>query len=65
MSYGELSHLGTLFFNDRILGFKLRKKCDESRIGDLLLFYPSIDIDKYTIDYPGDISKFRVNIANV
>jgi len=49
MPIDDLSHLGTLFFNEGILGFKLRKKGGEYRIGDSLLFYPCIDIDKYSV----------------
>ncbi|MBP7509282.1 MAG: hypothetical protein KA807_15825 [Prolixibacteraceae bacterium] len=49
MPTNDLSHLGTLFFNEGMLGFKLRKKGGEYRIGDSLLFYPCIDIDKYSV----------------
>ena len=48
MSTKDLSHLGTLSFNEGMLGFKIGKKGGEYRIGDHLLFYPCIDIYKYS-----------------
>lgn len=49
MSVKNLSHLATISFDEGVLGFKIRKKDGESRIGDRLLFYPSIKIDKYSV----------------
>jgi hypothetical protein len=49
MSIKSLSHLGTLSFNEGLLGFKISKKGGEYRIGDHLLFYPCINIDKYWV----------------
>jgi hypothetical protein len=50
MSTKDLTkNLGTICFDDGVLGFRLSKKGGEHRIGDHLLFYPCIDIYKYSV----------------
>lgn len=49
MTVNDLSHLGTLSFHEGMLGFNLRKRDGEYRIGDLLLFHPCINIYKYSV----------------
>ncbi len=49
MSIDDLSHLKTLSFNEGMLDFNICKKGGEYRIGDHLLFYPSVDIYKYSV----------------
>lgn len=49
MSTKSLSHLGTLSFEEGMLGFKMRKKGGEYHIGDHLLFYPCVFINKYSV----------------
>jgi len=48
MPVKSLSHLGGLPFNEGMLGFEIHMKGGEYRIGDDLLFYPSIYIYKYS-----------------
>jgi hypothetical protein len=49
MANNELSHLGTLCFDEGILGFKLIKEDGKYGIGDQLLFYPCMSVDQYSI----------------
>lgn len=49
MTINALSQIETLSMNDGALGFKLLMKGGEYRIGDRLLFYPCIDIYKYSV----------------
>lgn len=49
MTFKQLSHIKTLSMNDGMLGFELRMKGGEYRIGDHLSFYPCIDIYQYSV----------------
>lgn len=49
MSIKDLSHLGTLSFDEGSLGSNLPKKRREYSIGDHLEFYPCVGIDKYSV----------------
>jgi len=45
----DLSQLPTLWFNQGNLGFKTLKEGQELRVGDQVLLYPCISIDKYSV----------------
>lgn len=49
MSNNDLSHLGTLFFDESMLSFKPIKKDAEYQIGHQFLFYPCMSVDQYSI----------------
>lgn len=49
MTIKDMSHLGTLYFGEGMLGFKILKEGGEYCIGDAISFYPCVNIDKYSV----------------